>query len=411
MRASEGVRRGVTLIELMVSVAVLSIVMTAVLSVVVSISRQRQEATNLVEVRSNARVALSMMQFDAANAGVRFGAAPFAVRVLQNVTGAEPELADTVDCGGRAGWTVMPETDVIEFREGANELPSGTVPFGCPASGCFAGSTFFTAAPFANLGDGTNTVVFFSNAATACAARLTGTIADAQSSPTFSTMLTQSLRTAAPAMAYPAAGPGQCPAQGMSINALRQVTRYLVCRPPVFDANSRPALFRQRWGPTYPMAGSLINYVSVQEAVEDLQVASLVSLSTNAGTITGITGSSCSGTGVNAICWCGQVAGDCMGFIPDPTVSGVLNGASTDAAQRSPFLVRSYRVAVTTLSSRSRGMNDQGVFSRPALFDHAAGAITDYGAAGSVGASVYSNSHRTVMESTIMPQNISLVTP
>ena len=102
MRTSDA-RRGVTLIELMVSVAIISVILTAVTSVVVSISRQRRDTSSMVDVRTNGRLALSMMQFDAANAGFRFGAPPFAVRVLQNITGAEPELVSANNCGGQAG--------------------------------------------------------------------------------------------------------------------------------------------------------------------------------------------------------------------------------------------------------------------------------------------------------------------
>lgn len=402
MLAPENVRRrGVTLIELLVSIAVLSIVLTAVMSVVVSVSRQRQEASNLVEVRSNARVALSMMQFDAANAGFRFGAAPFAVRVLQNVTSAHPELADTVNCGGRPGWEVMPGSDVIEFREGQDGISVGKVPQGnCSASGplsCFNGGGLPN--PFNAQLDGINNVVFFSNAVTACAARLNTAVAGGDF-----TLLTQSLRTNAAPAAYPTSGAGQCPAPDMSITALRQVTRYLVCRPPAFVANQRPALFRQRWGPTYPLAGSELNpvtmlpdFVSVQDSVEDLQVATLLSLATNVGMVTGPT---CTGAGAGSTCWCGLVAGDCPQYVPDPTSGGTLNGASTVAAQRSAFLAKAFRVSVVTLSSKARGFGDQAMFVRPALYDHAAGALD-----------AYSGNHRAVLEATLIPQNIVLVAP
>jgi prepilin-type N-terminal cleavage/methylation domain-containing protein len=402
MQAPNRVQRGVTLIELLVSVAVLSIVLTAVMSVVVAIARQRRESTNMVEVRANARVALSMMQFDASNAGFRFGAAPFAVRVLQNVTGGETELADTVDCGGRAGWVVMPGTDVIEFREGRNGVSVGKVPQGnCgtpPLLSCFNGGGLPN--PFDSQLDGTSNVVFFSSSVTACAARLNTTVGGGNF-----TLLTQSLRSnATPGVTYLSVlGPGQCPAPDMTITALGQVTRYLVCRPPVFDQNTRPALFRQRWGPTYPLAGSQIDFVSVQDSVEDLQVATMLGLSTNPGMVTGAT---CQGTGLSENCWCGLlVAGDCSQYVPDPTaVSGTLNGASTLASERSAFLARSFRVSVTTLSSTTRGFGDQALFVRPAVYNRPVGLVTDYGGA-------YSGRHRTVLESTITPQNIVLVNP
>lgn len=395
MRASDSLRRrGVTLIELLISVAILSIVLTAVTSVVVAVSRQRREATSSVEVRSNGRVALSLIAFDAANAGFRFGAAPFAVRVLQNVTSAHPELADTVNCGGRAGWEVMPGSDVIEFREGLDGVAVGKVPQGVcgppPMLSCFNGGGVPN--PFPSQLDGLDNVVFFSSAVTACAGRLTTSVGGANF-----TLLDQSLRANAAPTAYPVTGAGQCPAPDMTVTALRQVTRYIVCRPPAFDPNTRPALFRQRWGPTFPLAGSQLEFTSVQESVEDLQVATMLSLASTPGMVSGPT---CSGTGLQATCWCGLAGGDCPQYVFDATAAGTLDGSSMLAPRRSAFLARAYRVAITTISPRARGFGDQEVFIRPAVYDHAAGALDQY-----------SGNQRTVTEATFTPQNINLVAP
>lgn len=395
---TEAARRGVTLIELMVSVAIIAVILAAVTSVVASVTRQRRESSNLIEVRANARVALTMIQFDGTNAGFRFGASPFAVRVLQNATTtAAAELADAANCGGRAGWEIIPGSDVVEFREGADGISVGRVPLGgCNPNGSGIGVNCFNAGgspnPFVNMGDGQNSVVFFSSQATACAARLTGPV----SAGTF-VRLNQDLRTNATATTYPMTGTGQCPADNMTITALGQVTRYMVCRPPAMPVNPllRPGLFRQRFGPTFPLMGSQTEYVEVQEGVEDLQVATLLSLATNPGMVTGAT---CTGAGLGATCWCGLVAGDCAQYDFNPTATGTLDGTSTTAAQRSAFLPRAYRVAVTTLSTRSRGFSDQRLFSRPALFNNAAGAVL-------------SGDHRTVLETTIIPQNIVMVSP
>lgn len=392
MRASDHRRlRGVTLIELMISIGLLSILLMAVTSVVVAMSRQRREASNQVEIRLNARVALSLMQFDAANAGFRFGAAPFAVRVLQNVTSAHPELADATNCGGRAGWVVMEDTDVIEFREGQDGLAVGRVPMGScgppPLVSCFNGGGSWN--PFANGLDGIDTIVFFSSTTNACAARLTTAVSGGNFQP-----LTQSLRANAGAMTYPA---GQCPAPEMSITALRQVTRYMVCRPPAFDPTQRPALFRQRWGPTYPLAGSQIDFVAVQEGVEDLQVATILSLAQTPGMVTGAT---CTGAGLAATCTCDITPGDCPEYEPDPTAAGMLDGTSNNPARRTAFLAKYFRVGITTISTRARGYSDQATLTRPALYDHAAGALDQY-----------SGNHRVVLEASIIPQNIVLVAP
>jgi prepilin-type N-terminal cleavage/methylation domain-containing protein len=387
MRGSN-LRRGFTLIELMVSIAILSIVILAATSVVVAVARQRRESTNQLEVRTNGRIGLAMMQFDAANAGFRFGSPPFAVRVLQNVTSAHPELADATDCGGRPGWAVLPGTDVIEFREGLDGRAVGRT---TATSNIFNGGS--APNPWVNNFDGLNQVVFFSSPVKACAARLTSTVDVGNF-----TLIDQSLRNNAPPTAYPTGGPEQCPAPDMAITALGRVTRYLVCGPPAFQPNLRPALFRQRWGPTYPLAGSLIDFVSVQEGIEDLQVATQLSLATNPGMVSGAT---CEGAGLQATCWCGLVTGDCAQYVPDPTgTGGTLDGTSTVPARRSAFLARAYRVSLTTIAQRARGFSDQAIFTRPAVFDHAAGVVDQY-----------SNNHRAVVETIFTPQNINMVAP
>lgn len=397
MRTSDA-RRGVTLIELMVSVAIISVILTAVTSVVVSISRQRRETSNMVDVRTNGRLALSMMQFDAANAGFRFGAPPFAVRVLQNVTGAEPELASANNCGGQPGWTVLPGTDVIEFRDGlVSTLAPGKVPTGwagCASGVCGAMNINFQAYPnpFEFVGDGNNRVVFFSNATASCAGRLLGPL---MSAPNVQ-LLRQDLRTNAPGGTYVSAGTGACPVGDMAVTALGQATRYLVCQPPVNSPLLRPGLFRQTFDGT--MAQSA--YVQVQEAVEDLQVVTI--LDNRSGDVSG---TGCTGSGLTRTCACGLTAGNCTGYVPDPTASGVLNSAGA-VAERTAFSQRAYRVAVTTISPRARGYADQMTLVRPALFDHPAGAIDT-----SPTSSMSSGNQRVVVESMIIPQNIVMVTP
>ncbi|MDP1917039.1 MAG: prepilin-type N-terminal cleavage/methylation domain-containing protein [Myxococcales bacterium] len=400
MRTSDA-RRGVTLIELMVSVAIISVILTAVTSVVVSISRQRRETSNLVDVRTNGRLALSMMQFDAANAGFRFGAPPFAVRVLQNVTGGEVELTGAAPCGGQAGWTVMPETDVIEFREGlANSLAPGRVPTGltgCASGLCSSMSINFGAYPnpFELPGDGLNRVVFFSNATASCAGKLAGAL---MAGPNVQ-LLRQDLRTNAPAGTYvTGTGPGACPVGDMAVTALGRATRYLVCQPPANSPLLRPGLFRQVFdGTMTPVAGG---YVQVQEAVEDLQVVTI--LDNRNGDVSG---TGCTGTGLTRTCACDLTAANCTNYNPDATATGILNSAGT-IPQRTAFSQRAYRVAVTTISPRARGFSDQQTLVRPALFDHPVGAIDT-----SPTSSTSSANQRVVVESMIIPQNIVMVTP
>ncbi|MDX2013607.1 MAG: prepilin-type N-terminal cleavage/methylation domain-containing protein [Myxococcaceae bacterium] len=404
MRASD-VRRGLTLIELLVSLAVLSIILAAVMSVVVTITRQRRESSNQVDTRVNGRIALSLMAFDAANAGYRFGTPPLAVRVLQNVTGTEPELADataapapwTGGCGGLAGWTPVPGTDVIEFRQGAaGPLPGRAVNNGSAFTG--AANPFTTAGATASA----NVIVLMSNGVTGCAGRLQAGGINSGAV----TLLKADLRTNAAPSNYPTAGPGLCPAAQMAVTALGQATRYLVCRPPAIGPpNLRPALFRQRYDGTMAMTA----FDRVQDGIEDLQVASVLANQVNGATMVG--GPTCVGTGAAARCTCGlTVGGDCAGYDPDPTSGGgALNGASAAAAERSAMLLRAVRVAVTTISPRPRGFGSEFAgIARPASFNHPAGTVGQIADQVVVGAE---NNQRAVVEATFLPQNIVMVTP
>jgi len=388
----------VTLIELMVSVAIISVILTAVTSVVVSVSRQRRESSSQIDVRTNGRLALSMMQFDGANAGYRFGAPPFAVRVLQNVTGAEPELSDAAPCGGLTGWTVMPGTDVIEFREGLGGTfsPGKLVNPAACGGACSDLNINSKSAPnpFPALGDGLNRVLFFSNAAASCAGRLQVAMDGAAHQVQ---LLKQDLRNNAAATTYVTSPvPGACPVADMAVVALGQATRYLVCQPPPLNPLLRPGLFRQTYNGTMTQTA----YVRVQDSVEDLQVVTIVNKETG-----DVSGTGCTGTLLSRSCACDLTAANCTNFVRDPTATGVLNSAGS-AAERTAFAQRAYRVAVTTISSRARGFGDQMTLVRPALFDHPVGAIDI-----SPTSSTSSGNQRVVVESMIIPQNIVMVTP
>jgi prepilin-type N-terminal cleavage/methylation domain-containing protein len=405
MRASER-RRGLTLIELMVSLAVVSIILAAVMSVVVTITRQRRQSSNVVDTRVNGRVALSLMSFDASNAGYRFGTPPLAVRVLQNITGAEAELADVAafgGCAGLAGWVPVPGTDVIEFREGAQGRVPGRVvgsTVGCGTT-CTLQLNDGNGNPFNSPTEGTNSILFFSNGTTGCAARLTSDIQGGQV-----TMLKADLRTPASATNYAQTGNGACPRGDMTVTALGQTTRFMVCRPPPLAApTERPGLFRQRYNGRMEQTA----FERVQEGIEDLQVASLLANQVNG--VPMVAGPTCTGGGAAARCTCDiTIGGDCGNYEPDPTAgAGALNGASAAVAERSAMLLRAVRVAVTTVSTRARGYGAEfAALTRPASYDHAAGVPGTLADQAVVGAD---NNQRAIVEATFLPQNIVMVVP
>ncbi|MCA2977422.1 MAG: prepilin-type N-terminal cleavage/methylation domain-containing protein [Myxococcaceae bacterium] len=405
MRAPDR-RRGLTLIELMVSLAVTAIILAAVMSIVVTITRQRRVSSNIVDTRVNGRVALSMMQFDAVNAGYRFGTPALAAWVTQNVTTANITALGLDNCGMAAGsgWQVVPGTDVIEFREGAAGRVPGTVlagMVGCSSPGaCVVPLSSTGGNPFNSTAEGNDSVVIFSNGTTGCAGRLTTSVGDSGNRPTVA-LLAPSLRQNATTSTYPGTGVNACPSQFMSVTALASVTRYFVCRPTATTPTLRPALFRQRLGGTLAV---LTPTERVQDGVEDVQVAPVLANFMAGASPVG--GSGCTGTGAASRCVCNLTpTTGCTGYDPIPDVLDP-NGS---AEQRSPMLLRALRVAVTTITTRPRGTAAEGPPAvRPASFDHAAGAVGHIADQAIVGAE---NNTRAVVEATFLLQNTTLVTP
>lgn len=408
--------RGFTLLELLVTTAIMSVVLVSVTGVVISLARQRRDSTTAVDTRTNGRLALSLISHDLQNAGFRFAAAPFAVRVLQNVTGVEAELADTVDCGtAGSGWTVMTGTDVIEIREGMGGLAPGKTALG--VSGCAGSCTLVLQGsgsfpnPYPNMADGLDGVLIFSSAQASCAARLTTTIGPAGGVTL--TMLQQDLRTGAPAAAYPQAGAFACPGSNMTVTAVGQVSRYMVCRPPVAaGALARPALFRQRFGngttwTTHDGASRLVttDFIRIQDAVEDLQVAIMLD-----NTSSLVSGPSCTDSGTPAAaCWCNDRVGGgiCPQYVADATASGLLSAdPAAIPSARVPYFPRAYRVAITTVADRGRGFGDLANIQRPESFDHAAGPRTWGPPPATLDANL-----RARYEMAVIPQNIVMVQP
>ena len=375
--------RGLTLIELMAAVAISSVVVAAATGIVVTVSQERRENETTMNVRSNANIALSLIQFEALNAGYRFASPAFATRVLNNVAGTELELSSLVNNCGAVNWNVAPGTDVIEFRSGSPGLVPGTassvscLPTGTCTVTLGAGSY---SNPWAGTADGANDIALFTNGLTSCAGRvLAPGVAAAQMQVQ---LVGQDLTTVVGSSAYPT-----CPAAAMTVMRLTSRVRMMICAPPAAQPFARPGLYRQD-----VLAGTAPQLI--QEAIEDLQAIPRV---TNSAGI--FAGPNCTAGG---FCTCNDGVSTCssIGYYSDAIANGnVLDGVGT-ATQRAPFALRGMQIGITAVSTRNRirGNANTDTLVRPAVFDHPAGTVT-------------SGNVRTSEQMGVLFQNIVMVTP
>jgi prepilin-type N-terminal cleavage/methylation domain-containing protein len=390
---TERARRGMTLIELMMTVAMASVLATTVTAVVAAISRSKRDGERTLEVRTNAVSALSAMQFDAANAGYRFSSAPFAAYVMSNVVGNEAGLAGittTANCG-QSSWGVAPGSDVVEFREGISTGEPADVLSGSCVSGSCTGVQLSVGR--VGIDPAVGDIVLLGDGISGCMGKVT-----LATSPSFNVQLLKQDLTNATGAEYPNCLASVSPTQRWRMMRLGRRVRYLVCAPPATDLTSKPALYRQESDSsgTFPGA-SPWGMTLVQEQVEDLQAAWRVS-----DPATEFTGGTCSGASGSRVCECNGWGGTCVGFVPYPTISGVLDvTAAAPLANRSAYLIRGLTVGITSINSRPRRADGTGgamqMFVRPNLFDHAQGGVK-------------SGDFRSTVTSSVSFQNVVMVT-
>lgn len=392
MRTSDA-RRGMTLIELMLSVAISSVILVVATALFTSLQQVKRDGERVIEVRSAAGTTISLIQFDAQNAGYRFSGAPFAVHVLQNVTGGESMLApitSSANCGSST-WGIAPGTDVLELYQGFPLVSPGQV-FGinCPAGLCSNVTMPAGGAPFdlAAGDNGLNNLVLFQNREnnSSCLGRIT-----AFSSSAMDIQLLKQDLTNATATTY-----ANCPVVGqpMTLQRLGRRVRYMVCAPPASQPDARPGLFRQESGSDGVLGAATL----VQEGIEDLQIAFRVANPDGA-----ISGAGCTGVAGSSLCTCGTGAA-CTNFEPNPTTTGpnVLDSTPTaPIAQRGIFNLRGITIGVTAISLRRAPRSSAATLEtivRPELFDHAAGTVR-------------SGFLRAQQQQTILLENVSMVIP
>lgn len=352
MRASE---RGLTLIELIVTIAVASVVILAATQAVMVVTQAKRTNERRLEVFEASGTALSLIQFDAQNAGFRFASPVFSVRVINDVQGNEPELApvtSTANCGG-AGWGIAKHSDTIEFRYGLDDLVPGVdSPMTCAGGNCTVTLGGGGARnPFHDPGpDGAGSIVLLANPNASCLGRVTSNV-------TSSTMTMQLLGLDL-SPATEASFPGCANGSFTVMRAARRV-RYMICEPPAALTTERPGLYRQE----AIDPGGFGTPVLVQEGIEDLQLALRYE---NHDAL--LTGTGC----VNTVCTCNRAAGDCVGL--DLNLPIVDSAMAAPPDQKVPFRLRGIDVGVTALSTRNQGRSGAlEQFVRPALFDRAVG--------------------------------------
>lgn len=352
--------RGVTLIELMVSIAVASVVILAAAQAVIVVTQAKRTNQRRLEVAEQANTALALIGFDAQNAGFRFASPVFSVRVLNDVQGNEAEFAPvtaTANCG-EPGWGLSKGTDTVEFRYGLEDLvPSAGSPTTCVGGVCDVvlggGSGVLNPFRFVSPAEGANALVLLAGTDAACLGR----VSSAVSSPGIEVHMVGLDLTATDETHYPGCADGTFTV----MRAARRV-RYMICEPPTGALQERPGLFRQEAIDD----GDFGTPELVQEGVEDLQIALHYDNADGA-----LAGPGCVGTS----CICNRLANDCPDLDLDTDTVDASTGAT--AQQRMPFRLRGLDVGVTAVSMRTQAPGvDTGAlggFTRPALFDHPAG--------------------------------------
>lgn len=380
MRTSS--ERGMSLIELMMAVAMASLLLTTATLVVTTMSKSKRDGEKVLDIQGGAVSAMNIVQFDGTNAGYRFAAAPFAAWVLPNVTGTEGTVLEgvtgTTGCGP-AG--VQPGTDIVEFREG---IPDGE-PVELLAGSC-AGNTCTSvqiAVQRPTLDPVLGDIVLITDGIAACLGKVT-----AATAPSYDLRLVDQSLEDATTTAYRGC---ETLGYGWKLMKLYRRVRYLVCGPAAGDSTSRPALYKQVNDPT-----SSVDHIGlgapalVQDGVEDLQAAWQVA--DPAGELTGGT---CTGAGAARVCECSRTS-DCGGFDSLATVNGTLDPAPTALIDnRSGYLIRGLSIGITAITAQGRNDGTQP-FLRPALFDHAVGTV-------------HSSDMRSTLSSTLVFQNVAMM--
>jgi prepilin-type N-terminal cleavage/methylation domain-containing protein len=356
--------RGFTLIELLLVSALASVMIAAAVGVYTAMLQQRRRVEQTLEIQNALNMAQGLIDYDVFNAGWRFPASAFSVRVINNVGASPPLTLDGLDTGsitttsdcGFPAWGLVPDSDVLELAEGYAPEATGIVESNTGQTSFILRGSTNPLTTFA-----ANPVVMFSDSeGNACLARVTSATA-APASPVDITMLAPDFSTAsAPATLYPA-----CPAPDMRVFRLGRRARYMVCRNPTTGLG---VLFRQVSNDN----GAFGIAEQIQDGIDDFQVGLRLN---DRGTITSgtaITGTDCNATPTTRFCYCNVSAacgGTDLNSVSPSTESTVIDFGSHEQ------WVRQLVVGLTSVSVRQVVTGGEALapnYLRPALLDHPA---------------------------------------
>jgi prepilin-type N-terminal cleavage/methylation domain-containing protein len=377
---------GVTLIELMVTVAIASVIVSAAVAVFISMSRQLRRSERRLEASNAALLASTIIQGDLTNTGYRFPNPAFAVRHYNNVDGTTSLSGPTpvTITGGCGSPTVglVEGTDVLQVAQGFEFIGPGR------ARSVTGGPDFEVVLdtlgePFESTefgGAGVGSIMLMSGAnQRGCMARVTALNA---SIPSMTVRLVNRDLTDAPAGGYHPSCPSPGGLEGTRVYRLQRFVRYMVCGPIGRGPEER-SLFRQE----STRLGVFQAPQVVQGGVEDLQVSVGYSDPNNVIGPTG-SGASCTGAGIARVCFCDDLPTGATCSIPaahlEPTLGSATRAYDTVLDPALGVMVsraRGVRLIVTGISTRRAGEGDvlgeAAELRRPASMDHAAETLAN----------------------------------
>ncbi len=327
MRADKR-KRGLSLIEVMTSLAVASLLMVAATAIFTVIIRQRREAERLIDVESSGVITLAQLKTELGNAGYRWPAPLFAVRVFNDPptldSGGNLMQQITTSTGCGAGGR-RPGTDVVELVIGhAGFVPGdtqGITAGAAPGTDYRVVLTQFGSGPTAAVppflmsenATGNGVVLFAMDNGESCIGRVTG--GPSGSTNINVTMLDRNYNDVMDkTTTYPNCLVGSTPKA--RVYRLGSRIRYMICNDDV--AGTRSSLYRQQADAEPAGFGYGTPPVMVQPGVEDLQISSR--LYARGSPLTG-TGNDCAPAptpGSEAFCFCNESTSSACDIMADP---------------------------------------------------------------------------------------------
>ncbi len=372
--------RGLTLIELMVTVAIMSLLLVAALTVFVAMTETQRLNERIGEASANKLMGSAMIQFDVQNAGYRLPVPAFAIRYYNNADGALSLLPGPITTGDNCpgpGSGIVPGTDVLEVAQGIVPFGPGAVEAAVPAAGTTfdvrlkvsaGGTPPFRSEEFADA-SAIGTLLVFARGprpppampddGAFCLAQVTATGFPGATGTNFNVQLVnRNLANVPNAAFYPS-----CPDAEMRVYRVGERVRYMVCGA----AGATPpqlGLYRQlgngaNWG----------NPTLIQTGIEDLQVSGRF---LNRGGMVLGTGAptDCIGSGNGMMCYCDDEPTGTTCTVPAAQQDAALAALTPNSMVA---LIRGIRVRLTATGDRGASSNPAArTFVRPAAFDRPA---------------------------------------